>query len=792
MGTFQDRVDVEDFVEAVWRFKRADLKLETWDYIPAPKTLEAFEDAIGRGEVHMHDLVCDLLRDAYQQAKTHLKLGGKSTIELACSTELQIDGQDFFQHGMAVVTAAGIPIYISEGYSGTGISPDLEARPQRQASMSAQRPCKSLDISQYLAGGRNLASHDNRPIATMHTFPPVVHTPTTVFRHPAALDSYHDAPTGSKRKAVSGPVLPYKARRINESSFEPTPTLDTLSSERLEEVREAIDPSPDSTVAELTHDELVLGSHVLELMSQAGNRRYITAILIRGRMMSLWYYNRMGVFKSQEFNFTCRGQKPDPSKLLLVAVALSLCDRDHFGYEPLLRYPSSDTGTPTTVKGADLVLPAGKIEDRKGQKIANKVSLKVRGEALHIQYGIVGRGTVVLSVMPLGKETLSSKFFTVPDLVAKLSWPVATRTAEDTLIRKIRAKLPAKWRNHLPDLQCSATLDEDDLHLPRTSMSSETGSPEPRVLRILVCARALPLYKLRSLADFKKVFLDFVRCHRVVYKKARVLHRDLSVNNVMFRLSTAGVIGVLNDWDLSEDMMKRESDDSSANATARHRTGTAPFMALELLQSNPPRHLYRHDLESFINILIWCAVHFDFDGTEPKRPVPEVEPWLEGDWQDIWKHKSLLFNCPLNDLHNDLYAAVRPKFRPILNTWIVPLVNMLKDAYKALEKHKLNTFVSQAKNQDTVEADTERKADYSKLDAFVFELEEDEDDNGTAATQGDDDDEQDSDDDDDCAFVGSSIQIAPSKPKKPWNNETLGGRMTFKRFMAVIGENPEL
>ncbi|EUC60699.1 hypothetical protein RSOL_361000, partial [Rhizoctonia solani AG-3 Rhs1AP] len=38
------------------------------------------------------------------------------------------------------------------------------------------------------------------------------------------------------------------------------------------------------------------------------------------------------------------------------------------------------------------------------------------------------------------------------------------------------------------------------------------------------------------------------------------------------------------------------------------RTGTLPFMAIDLLVEAPPPHLYRHDLESFFYVLVWiCA-----------------------------------------------------------------------------------------------------------------------------------------------------------------------------------------
>ena len=101
------------------------------------------------------------------------------------------------------------------------------------------------------------------------------------------------------------------------------------------------------------------------------------------------------------------------------------------------------------------------------------------------------------------------------------------------------------------------------------------------------------------------------------------------------------VTGVLCDWDLAE--QKTRDDDvpstrayvlfavpttSTQNKTSatqvsaetggpdngatkpRSRTGTGPFMAIDLLRKGPvPLHLYRHDLESFFYVLVYvCAV----------------------------------------------------------------------------------------------------------------------------------------------------------------------------------------
>lgn len=86
-----------------------------------------------------------------------------------------------------------------------------------------------------------------------------------------------------------------------------------------------------------------------------------------------------------------------------------------------------------------------------------------------------------------------------------------------------------------------------------------------------------------------------------------MLHRDLSVNNLMFQRRGNTGKGIVNDWDMALVI----TDDEDFSQSAPSPAGTLPFMAIDLLDETPPTHLYRHDLESLFYILVWAAVHFD-------------------------------------------------------------------------------------------------------------------------------------------------------------------------------------
>ncbi|KAF9241604.1 hypothetical protein BU15DRAFT_36436, partial [Melanogaster broomeanus] len=85
--------------------------------------------------------------------------------------------------------------------------------------------------------------------------------------------------------------------------------------------------------------------------------------------------------------------------------------------------------------------------------------------------------------------------------------------------------------------------------------------------------------------------------HYVLWK-AGIHHRDVSCANLM----RDDLMGILNDFDLA-------SLTTSDKPLGNERTGTIPFMAIHLLRQNGQdgkvKHLYRHDMESFIWAYIW-------------------------------------------------------------------------------------------------------------------------------------------------------------------------------------------
>ncbi|KAF9506111.1 hypothetical protein BS47DRAFT_1353262 [Hydnum rufescens UP504] len=105
-----------------------------------------------------------------------------------------------------------------------------------------------------------------------------------------------------------------------------------------------------------------------------------------------------------------------------------------------------------------------------------------------------------------------------------------------------------------------------------------------------------PMTQLHTASDLTQVIIDVVKCHRALHEGPKILHRDISMNNIMFcRGKENRVIGVLIDFDLAVEV---DPQYRSLHLDRRFRTGTLPFMAIDLLDETDKIHWVRHDLES--------------------------------------------------------------------------------------------------------------------------------------------------------------------------------------------------
>ncbi|KAI0071903.1 hypothetical protein K474DRAFT_1775853 [Panus rudis PR-1116 ss-1] len=351
---------------------------------------------------------------------------------------------------------------------------------------------------------------------------------------------------------------------------------------------------------------------------------------------------------------------------------------------------------------------------------------------LYTQYGIIGRGTTVIPVkIASGNVTaiaLGLKGET--PLVAKLAWQHVHRQKEDAFIRQIRKALAIdedpqsqSMLKHVVNMVCSLSVSmrSSYIHLPRAFMSllPDIHPSDMREFRLLLLEAYEPLSHITSADDFKKVFRETFQAHHWIWTKANVLHRDISVNNIMFRIRGDTVEGVLCDWDLSatkadlgvpikstvqcedeekeedapgNDKAAKEAKPTQPEAIAkddpltpvrerpRYRTGTGPFMALELLYIRngvTPVHDYTFDVQSFFYVMCWVFAAHDPE----EKTMGSIPRWMNKRLKATYEAKvEFLGNQPARDA---IFRNAHPSYQPLIDSWILALVPMFSDAHEA-------------------------------------------------------------------------------------------------------------
>ena len=152
--------------------------------------------------------------------------------------------------------------------------------------------------------------------------------------------------------------------------------------------------------------------------------------------------------------------------------------------------------------------------------------------------------------------------------------------------------------------------------------------------------------------------------HRYLWKGG-IEHNDISVGNLMYDKAN-NCTGVLNDFDLAH---VRGHDRPSG----MERTGTMPFMALDLLTKDAwagkVERLYRHDCESFAWVLLWICSRYD-NGAEIKNP-----PFNEFITSDFMQCYAMKHSCG-NTIGTIKPTASYERFWPVVVELFATLVLM--------------------------------------------------------------------------------------------------------------------
>jgi len=333
--------------------------------------------------------------------------------------------------------------------------------------------------------------------------------------------------------------------------------------------------------------------------------------------------------------------------------------------------------------------------------------------------GIVSRGTCVwkglllgeTSVDPVGGNHADPASESEPkSLVAvKYAWRSSHRVSEAEIYRLSASRgvrslsrviFHAEYEDISRDVRLSLkTPLQHNRHYTQLVLSTYGKTISDPTLTPLEVARAL---------------LAAVVIHADLFFTGSILHRDLSINNIIVlreptvvkssvspsasarQIFTTDTLlyGCLIDLDYAVDISPRGT--GPRTQVPLERTGTFPFIAIQVLYAQEP-HRYRHDLESLLYVFLWLCIYPCAplptrlgerpphpDNTPPDSPTPTprkktwplgdpLSPWFSLDPESVAAHKTS--NIVVHETcFEDLLSQFKPgatwgRFKSVARRW---------------------------------------------------------------------------------------------------------------------------
>ncbi|KDQ08441.1 hypothetical protein BOTBODRAFT_69746 [Botryobasidium botryosum FD-172 SS1] len=447
---------------------------------------------------------------------------------------------------------------------------------------------------------------------------------------------------------------------------------------------------------DLKFDELQLVAYALETLSALGNRRFVLGLHFDGCQGHIWYFSRSVIISSTSFHI--EAQFTTFASIIATLPRLSL---EGLGFDPNIFSLAPPICPPRSLDDWILRLPK---EDGGACSYASILRI------IYIEKCIIGRGTTVGLIgsfiehdletehgRRLYQETLSQKRppaartpVTMKSLVTfeddaeekcynllrarekkyegrwvfKLSSQTLTRPSELGFLKYISSAGIRRIPDFKSDLsEVLSHLSDGPLDALRLTDSSG--------LRVLVSEYIHDVCNLWGV-ELKKALHDSLYIIQDLHNNAKVLHRDISINNLAYRRCADGrVEGIVYDFGLA---MRLDMD----AAPPKHAVGTPAFMAIHLLDDRT----------------LWHRLSFEYESRDPLRN------WYIGTTASISATKWTDLQRPLRILpHHNSFRGGLQRLR-----------NLVLNALFRMTQAGMEIDLQEAE-EDEEEADSEAEAD---------------------------------------------------------------------------------
>ncbi|KAJ1662821.1 hypothetical protein EV178_005518, partial [Coemansia sp. RSA 1646] len=282
---------------------------------------------------------------------------------------------------------------------------------------------------------------------------------------------------------------------------------------------------------------------------------------------------------------------------------MSLCERDRLGYDPTLYFNREERRW--EIKAYD--------DSTDAHKTFEIVS------CMRISDRVCGRHTRCFRC----KEIEASEDIGEPgkpaeprEVLVKSAWAIATRGSDDksrdevSLLREINNTLKDNkdMEGKYPTLLAGGIVKmtdengesfDDTVDTAFTGLSNDTL--QKLTLRIQKRVAMTPtdqdICRCKSVDELIIVAADVMEAHSAILKRCNILHRDISINNILINCNGPGgrAYGMVIDFDCA-----LRIDDTADHKARSEMTGTFPFMSVNNLEASDVMRTELDDWESII------------------------------------------------------------------------------------------------------------------------------------------------------------------------------------------------
>lgn len=428
---------------------------------------------------------------------------------------------------------------------------------------------------------------------------------------------------------------------------------------------------------------LQLATYMRDIFSAQPTRRFVHGFLLFGTQMQLWIFDRSGAYSSETFDIL---QRPD--RFIRTITGYALMTDEDLGLDTFMKrdgqHPSVAVADATT--GED-------------------VTLKLEASPFIIQRAIVSRGTLCYrtadqqhvvkfswrsdkrrpeadhlkrsqGVKGIAKLVGSSDVTSVADLRSGLTFPKPRKlgnTPYEALGDASKLSFTSQSTQELESLSLNGTKrkhgSEDRSARKKSKSNSQRSNLRQELMRhdftelsqehlstlaqreyknrILTCLAispaGRPLMDFNSVGELLKAFRDVIKAHKSLFLNRKILHRDVSLNNIILTdpKQTGGLSGMLIDFDLAVSICENGKNERTEEQVM---TGTLEYIAMEILEGALRKdtagieHTYRHDLESFFYVFLSVCIRYGWeDGMAPNQNL--LSTWYTGEFENIYRAK---------------------------------------------------------------------------------------------------------------------------------------------------------